>query len=44
MNESDNTISGPCLPWCFTHNRDTYIILGIIFGIILGIIFGRIHM
>ena len=30
MNETDNTISGQCLPWCFTHNRNSYIMIGII--------------
>jgi len=40
--ESDNTISGPCLPWCFTHNKNIYIMLGVILGTILGIILGRI--
>jgi len=32
--ESENNVSGPCLPWCLTHNRTTYIIIGIIIGLI----------
>ena len=32
--ESVNNISGPCLPWCFTHNRTTNIVIGIIIGLI----------
>ena len=28
------TLEGPCLPWCFTHNRITYIMIGIIIGVI----------
>ena len=28
------TIEGPCLPWCFTHNRTFYIMIGIIIGVI----------
>jgi hypothetical protein len=28
------TIEGPCLPWCFTHNRPSYIMIGIIIGVI----------
>ena len=39
MNESDNTISGPYLPCCFTHNSNSYIMIGIILGIL-----GCIHM
>jgi hypothetical protein len=31
---SENNISGPCLPWCFTHNRTTYIMIGIFIGLI----------
>lgn len=26
---------GPCLPWCFTHYRTTYIMIGILIGLFL---------
>ena len=28
------TIEGPCVPWCFTYNRTSYIMIGIIIGVI----------
>lgn len=28
------TLEGPCLPWCFTHNRISYVMFGIIIGVI----------
>ena len=38
---SDLGLQGPCLPWCYTHNRLNYIIIGILIGIILTVLYYR---
>ena len=40
---SDLGLQGPCLPWCYTHNRMTYIFIGILIGIVLYMIYQKIQ-